>query len=284
MTAVSGAVDAHVHFWDPAELDYDWLADEPKLHRAFVPADYREAVGRLPIERLVFVQCGPAGVQALDEVRWIASLAADEPRIAAIVAQSPLEAGEAVRGHLESLRTLPLVRGVRRLIQSEPDDFCLRPAFVRGVQLLAEFGFSFDLCVCHRQLANVVRLVEQCPLVHFALDHLGKPDVKGRGLDPWRDNLRALAGFSNVSCKLSGLVTEADHERWSAADLRPYVEHAVECFGYGRLMFGSDWPVATLAATYARWFEALGELVAGAAPADRQRLLAGTADEFYRLT
>jgi L-fuconolactonase len=176
------------------------------------------------------------------------------------------------------------VKGVRRLIQSEADvEFCLQPGFVCGVKLLGRHELSFDLCLNHRQLANTIKLVRRCPGVRFVLDHIAKPDIKAGLLDPWRAELRELSRMENVWCKLSGLVTEADHAKWKSADLKPYIEHVVECFGFDRVMFGGDWPVSTLASDYPRWVTTLDEALSGSSPDELHRLYVRNAEAFYRV-
>jgi len=279
-------VDTHLHLWDPAHLRYSWLEEVPALNRRFALAEFRAACGPVAVAQLVFVQCECLPAQALAEVDWVASLAAADPRLRGIVAFAPLEQGDAVAPHLAALAQRPLVKGVRRLLQSEPDpEFCLRPDFVRGVRALARHEFSFDLCLKHPQLASAIRLVRQCPEVRFVLDHLGKPDAKAGLLEPWRSELRELAALPNVVCKISGLVTEADHARWTPADLQPYLAHAFECFGFDRVLFGGDWPVSTLAADYPRWVQTLDAALdqLGATADERVRLYVRNAQKTYRL-
>lgn len=254
------------------------------LNRNHVIDDYRRACGRVAVARMVFVQCECDANQSGEEVKWVTEQASQDPRISGIVARAALEKGDAAEEELARHAGNPLVKGVRRLIQSEPDDaFCLRPDFVRGVQSLARFGFTFDLCLFHRHLANVIQLVRQCPEVNFVLDHLGKPGIRTGLLDPWRDHLRELAALPNVWCKLSGLVTEADVAQWTPSDLRPYVDHALDCFGAGRLMFGSDWPVSSQATELPRWVAALDDILAGCSPDELRRIYGENAERFYRL-
>ena len=159
----------------------------------------------------------------------------------------------------------------------------MQPAFVEGVQRLADFGFSFDICVLHHQLEDVIKLVEQCPEVEFVLDHCGKPPIKSQQLDPWREHISALAGFNNVCCKLSGLATEADTDNWRSPDLEPYIQHVLAAFGPQRLMFGGDWPVSKLATTYPRWLEAVCIQTAHLTPAEQQAILLNNGRRFYRI-
>ena len=277
-------VDSHVHLWDPERLRYGWLAGVPALNRSQRPEEYRLACGPVAVAKFVFVQCECDPTQSQAEVDWVTGVAAEEPRLRGIVAQAALEYGSAIKPALERLAANPLVKGVRRLLQEEKDDaFCVRPEFVRGVQLLARHGLSFDLCIYHRQLSSVIKLVRQCPDVRFVLDHIGKPDIKSGALDPWRAELRELAQLENVGCKLSGLVTEADWSAWTPADLRPYLDHAVDCFGVDRVMFGSDWPVCAQATDYARWVATLDNALRGCSMDELHRVYVRNAEAFYRL-
>lgn len=278
-------IDAHVHLWDPARYRIPWLDETPTLGRRFGPEEYREQTRGIAIEAFVYVEVDIAKEYAFLEARQAAAYAAAEPRLRGIVAAAPVEYGEQARPFLEGLVGVgPRVKGVRRLLQGEPDPaFCLRPGFVRGVGLLAEFGLSFDLCVYHHQLPATVELVRRLPEVSFVLDHVGKPAIAAGQLDPWRERIAELAALPNVTCKVSGLVTEADHAAWTAEDLAPYVGHVLEAFGVDRVLFGSDWPVATLASTYPRWVATLDALTAHLSPAARRKLWAENARRVYRL-
>lgn len=275
-------VDTHVHFWHPDVLQYDWLASIPDINRPFLPATLAEAAGE-DLQKIVFVQADCRPEQGLREVAWVTSLARSEPRIQAIVAFAPLELGAADRDYMQALVEYPLVKGVRRLIQSEAAGFATRPDFVAGVQLLAEFGYSFDICLVHPQLADVLQLVAQCPQVNFVLDHIGKPGIKDRLLEPWREQTKALAAFPNVWCKISGLVTEAGWQSWTREDLKPYIDHIIEVFGSDRVMYGSDWPVSTLATSYTGWLDTLAWAVAGLDGEARHKLFYQNGATFYRL-
>jgi len=277
-------VDTHLHLWEPGRIRYPWLAGVPRLNRNHTIDDYRRACGPVQVAKMVFVQCECDPVQSQDESDWVTAVARIDPRIRGIVAQAPLENGAAAGPALTRLAANPLVKGIRRLIQSEADDaFCVRPDFVRGVQLLPRHGLSFDLCIFHRQLANTIQLVRQCPDVRFILDHIGKPDIKAGRLDPWRAELRTLAALPNVWCKVSGLVTEADLEKWTPADLRPYLDHVIACFGVDRVMYGGDWPVSTQACDYPRWVATLDAALRGCSPDELHRIYVRNAEQFYRV-
>jgi L-fuconolactonase len=278
-------VDTHLHLWDLRRLRYPWLAGVPSLNRNHLIEDYRRACGSVvQVAKMVFVQCECDPSQFQAEADWVTDVARTEPRIKGIVAWAPLEKGEGAQPDLAQLAANPVVKGIRRIIQFEPDiEFCLRPDFVRGVQALHGHGLSFDLCINHLQLANTIKLVRQCPDVRFILDHIGKPNIKAGLLDPWRAELRELSRFENVSCKLSGLATEADHARWTPADLRPYIDHVVDCFGFERVMFGGDWPVSTQATDYPRWVATVDEALRGCTAAELNKLYVRNAEAFYRI-
>lgn len=267
-----GIIDSHVHFWDRGRFDYQWLESEPvELQADYLPSDLYHPL----IEGLVVVQADCRDDQALAEAQWFHEL--DSP-VLAVVAQAPLELD--CVGHLDALRDLPLVSGVRRLLQGEPLGFALSEEFVAGAQLLQRYDFSLDLCIRSEQLAEVTELVARCPDVRFVLDHLGKPQPVSSAFDGWARDLEALAALPNVWCKLSGLASEAPPDRRSSWALQPWLSHAIEVFGADRCMFGSDWPVVTAVSTYTEWIDivesALDEL-----PDERAAIFGATARAVY---
>jgi L-fuconolactonase len=265
-------------------MDYPWLANVPALVRTFLPADYSVATKSANVCKMIFVECGCAASQSIQEASWISELAAREKRLKGIVAQASVELGTHVTGELTRLAKNPFVKGVRRNVQSEPDaNFCLRPDFVTGVRALQTFGFTFDLCVFYHQLPAVIELVRRCPEVSFVLDHCAKPAIRDQQLDPWRQYLHDLAALPNIACKISGLVTEADPIRCSAEDLQPYVAHALDCFGFDRVLFGSDWPVCQLATPFENWLAALRTILANESETDLTKLFQTNAERIYRV-
>ena len=277
-------VDAHVHLYDTRRFPYAWMKDIAKLNRPHLPADFRAAIGETAVERIVFVEVWVDSPNQLAEAEWVSSLFEPVPQLRGIVAAVPLEEGARCAGTLDRLATIDGVKSVRRLIEFEPDvDFCLQPGFIEGVKLLATYGLAFDICVNHVQLANAVELVRRCPEVRFVLDHIGKPPIRAGEFDPWRHDLRAMAALPNVYCKISGVVTEADHESWTRDQVRPYIDHAIEAFGPDRVMFGSDWPVSSLTHRYEDWVDIVEWVMAGSAEAEMRKLFRDNAISFYRL-
>jgi L-fuconolactonase len=274
-------VDSHLHLWDPQRLTYPWLFDP--LDRAFLPADFRAASAGVEIEALVFLECDAVIDQAYDEAQQVLAWAQEEPRIAAMVCNAPLERGEAARADLERLAATEKVRGIRRIYQDQPDPaWCLRQDFVTGVRALADYGLSFDLCLKHPQLQSTIGLVDACPNVPMVLDHIAKPGIAAGLMQPWADQMRDLARRENVVCKLSGVATEAGPD-WTPATLRPYMDVALEAFGPSRIMFGGDWPVSTLRITYPAWVAQVDEVIADLSETEQRQIFRDTARAFYRL-
>ena len=273
-------VDSHVHFWDPLGRHHDWLAGVPSLNRRLGPEDYD--AGRHELRGFVFVQADCREEEALGEAQWVASLAESFPAIRGVVAYAPLQQGGAVEDQLDALVDEPLVVGVRRLLQDRPLDEITDARFIEGVRLLGERNLRFDICIRHAQLPAATELVEACPDTVFVLDHLAKPPVAAGLLDPWREHMTRMADHPNVSCKLSGLASEAAPE-WHDADVVPYLEHALEVFGPARCMVGSDWPVLSLVGTIERWFDIVVALTAQLSDDDGAAVLGGTAEAIYGL-
>jgi L-fuconolactonase len=278
-------IDAHVHLWDPNWLRIPWLDNIDLLNRRYALDEYRAQTAGINVEAFVYVQVDVEPAYGLLEAEWVAAQAQEEPRLQTIVAWAPVEYGPRTRAYLEALvRIDPRIKGVRRLLQGEADpNFCLQPDFIRGVQMLAEYNLSFDLCIYHHQLASVIELVRQCPDVSFMLDHIGKPGIAAGLRQPWAAQITELAALPNVMCKISGLVTEANHQNWGVEELAPYVAHVLAAFGEDRVAFGSDWPVVLLAAGYRRWIETLDALTSHLTPAAQKKLWADNARHFYRI-
>lgn len=277
-------IDTHVHLYDPARLDYPWLASVPAIQGAFLMPEFDRARGAIAVEGIVFAEVDAAPGRELDEARFVDELANEDNRIRGIIASAPVERGAAVAEDLERLAAIGRVKAVRRLIQGHADPaYCLTPAFVEGVREVGKAGFAFDICIYHHQLASATELVRRCPDMQFVLDHIAKPPIAAGGREPWASEMRALAELPNITVKISGVVTEADHANWRPDEIRPYVDHTIECFGFERVMFGSDWPVVNLASSYQAWVEMLDGFLAGVSDADLRRFYRENALKTYAL-
>jgi L-fuconolactonase len=278
-------VDSHVHLYDPAVLPYSWMKNRPKLNRRYDLSDFDRARGPVEVEKIVFAEVWTDMWGGhVEEAKWVAALAREDKRLAGIVAAAPVEHGSRVAKDLEALTAIPGVVGIRRLIEVEADGgFCLEPGFIEGVRLLPKFGLSFDICVKHWQFVFALELARRCPEVTFILDHIGKPGIRHGLWEPWKSQMREMARLPNVFCKVSGVITEADHAHWTKEEVKPYVAHTIECFGFDRSMYGSDWTVSELTHEYPAWVAILDEVVAGASAEEQRKLWHDNAIRIYRL-
>jgi L-fuconolactonase len=290
MNAITAPVliDAHHHLWDLDRRPQPWLDDPDlaRIRRAFTPDDLR-ATATQPIagRRLhgtVAVQCIPD----VPETEDLLALAEQEPMIEAVVGWADLTS-PVIGEVLDRLLAGPggaYLRSLRHLVQGETDPGWLqRPDVERGLAVVRDRGLSYDVLVHSHQLDQAINLAERFPDLPQVLDHAGKPDIARRELADWRRQVRRLAAHEQVVCKLSGLITEADHDSWTTADIRPVWDVLLASFGPDRLMFGSDWPVANLAGGWNRWAATVDELLTDCAENEIHALLAGTATAFYRL-
>ena len=275
-------IDAHLHLWDLSRLEYPWLNSVPSIQRNFLIEDYERATAGCGVEKMVFVQCECRPDQYLKEVAFVTEQARQDSRLVGIVAYAPLEKGQRVEAQLSELSAFSLVKGVRRMYDDEPD-LCTSPGFLEGLCMLPAYGWTFDISVKPHALPSTIRMIEQCPDTQFILNHLGKPGIKSGALALYREHVDVLASFSNVIAKVSGLLTECAPQHWTPGQLAPYLEYAVEKFGYDRLMFGGDWPVVELAGTYRQWLNVLEELLTGCSREDQVKLFHTNATRFYRL-
>lgn len=276
--------DSHVHLIEPTRVPLSWGQEAPSINRPHRLAELDEARGQTEIDRLVFVEVDVVAGRHFDEVSMVEEMAAADQRISAIVAHAPLELGDNVQTDLDEFQQRPLVKGIRRLIQSEKDrSWCTNDDFVTGVRHLTKRDLHFEICINHVQAASAIELVKLCPDVRFVLDHIAKPDIASSNLDPWRQHLSQMAELPNVWCKMSGLVTEADHNNWTIDDLRPYVDHVIQEFSFDRLMFGSDWPVVNLASSYDEWIQTMDALLVGVSNNELEKFYRQNARSFYRL-
>jgi L-fuconolactonase len=277
---MSQRIDAHHHFWQYAEAEYGWISEEmPQLRRDFVAGNLQTELSAAGLDGAVTVQAR----QTLEETRWLLEMAQQHTFLRGVVGWAPLASPNFPR-QLEELTAYPKLKGLRHVIQDEPDDaFMLGEAFNRGISALNGTGLVYDILILERHLPFAVKFVDRHPNQIFVVDHLAKPLIRQREISPWREHLKELAARPNVYCKVSGMLTEADWTQWTIDDLRPYFEAALECFGPERLLAGSDWPVCLLASSYGRWWTTLGELISGMTASEQADILGENAVRVYKL-
>jgi L-fucono-1,5-lactonase len=273
-------IDAHQHFWNFDPVRDRWITEEMSvLKRNFLPEDLGPELRANHIDGAVAVQADPSEA----ETHFLLDLVEKHPFILGVVGWVDLSAPD-IAARLADYRSSPRLRGFRHIVQSEPDDrFVLRPDFCRGIGALEQFDFTYDILIYPRQLPAAIELAAKFPKQKFVLDHLAKPEIRSRKLEPWSAQLRELARSPNVFCKLSGLVTEADWHSWRLSDIAPFLDVAFEAFGPGRLMFGSDWPVCLVAGSYSNAFHLLEAYVTDHAPSQMDAIFGMNAWTFYGL-
>jgi L-fuconolactonase len=273
-------IDSHQHFWQVGRFDYPWMSSDVEiLYQDYLPRSLKPILEKNGVEKTVLVQAS----NSLDESRWLLKLASQHSFIAGVVGWVDLTSGD-VDQQLTELQADRKFKGVRHLVESEKrDDWLTQPEVIDGLRVLAARGVPYDLLVHTRHLPYVKRIGEQCHNLAMVVDHMAKPPIASGGISEWARELKEVAAFPGISCKLSGLVTEADHNAWNPDDLRPFVDCALELFGPKRLLFGSDHPVCLLAAPYERVLGTFQELLKNLKDEDREMIFGKNAQEFYKL-
>jgi len=273
-------IDAHQHFWIYNPAEYGWIDESmAAIRQDFLPEDLEPELTRNEFQGSIAVQTR----QTLEETRWLLELADRSSKILGVVGWVDLRSPDA-RSQLSGFARNPKLVGIRHIVQSEPDDrFLLREDFLRGIAWLEEFDLAYDIQIYTKHLPVAAEFVERFPQQRFVLDHLAKPPIKSREIDSWAAGIRRLAVFPNVFCKLSGMVTEADWERWKPEDMTPCLDVAFDTFGASRLMIGSDWPVCLVAGSYSRTLDVVKNYLQGYPAETRDAVLGGNARRFWRL-
>lgn len=274
-------VDSHQHFWQVGRFDYPWMDSSVKvLYQDYLPHQLKPILEHNGVSSTVLVQAS----NGVEESRWLLRLAEQNPFIAGVVGWVDLKSSE-VDSQLSELSSDPKFKGVRHLVESEPDDdWLVQPEVLRGLQRLSAHDLTYDLLVHTRHLKHVTRVADACPELRLVVDHMAKPPIESGVLTEWATALKPVAANKNIHCKLSGLVTEANWTSWQTGDLRPFVEQALELFGPERLMFGSDHPVCLLASSYDGVLNSFQDLLRDLSESDRERIFASNAKNFYRLS
>jgi L-fuconolactonase len=271
-------IDAHQHFWMYSPAQYGWISEQmPELKRDFLPKHLKPLLAGQLLDGSIVVQAR----QDLDETRWLLELADENDFIKGVVGWVDLCSPD-LPAQLERFAANGKLVGVRHIVQAEADDeFMLRPEFQRGIGRLAEHGLTYDLLLYPRHLPVAVKVVREFPEQRFVLDHIAKPAIADGLMDPWQQDIRELAQFDNVFCKLSGMVTEGRWKEWTAQNFRPYLDAVCGAFGKGRLMIGSDWPVCTLSGSYEETMGIVMDYVRQSMPDETDDIFGGSCMRFY---
>lgn len=271
-------IDAHQHFWRYNASKHSWISDDMEVLRAdFLPPDLKKELDRAGVDGCIAVQAD----QSEEETDFLLELARKYSFIKGVVGWLDLRADD-LEERLEHYTGNDYLKGIRHVIQDEPDDwFLLRAGFLRGVEKLREYNLCYDILIFARQLPVAVEFAARFPDHRFVVDHIAKPDIKEQKIVKWEEGIRELARHPKMYCKISGMVTEADWKNWKSEDFKPYLDVVFDAFSPERLMFGSDWPVCTLAVGYQEIYRLVRNYIGGLGPEEQAMILGGNAREFY---
>ena len=273
-------IDSHHHFWKYDPVEYDWIDDSMKVIRKdFFPENLKTTVQAAVVDGVISVQAR----QCVEETDWLIGMAHQYEFIKGVVGWLPLIQDD-VEEYLVKYANEKILKGVRHVIQGEPDpEFMLRKDFNNGISLLKKYSLVYDILIVERQLPDTIRFVDQHPEQVFVLDHIAKPFIGRNELSPWKENIQELAKRENVNCKISGMVTEADYQKWTPSQLLPYFEVILDAFGPERLLFGSDWPVCLVATSYKNWMELVRKSIAQLSESEKAKIMGENAIRLYQL-
>ncbi|WP_321286007.1 amidohydrolase family protein [uncultured Sunxiuqinia sp.] len=273
-------IDTHHHLWNYDPVEFDWIDDDmATIRRSFLPEDLKATIDSTGVSGVVTVQAR----QIVEETEWLLSLAAQNDFMKGIVGWLPL-AADNVSELLQKYSENKWLKGVRHVVQGEPDpEFILGEAFNRGISLLKDYQLVYDILILEHQLPNTIKFVDQHPDQVFVLDHIAKPKIKLNEIEPWAKNMKELAKRENVSCKISGMVTEADFKKWNPEQLQPYFAVVLDAFGPSRLMYGSDWPVCLVATKYSDWLQLVKQVLLSCSDTEKEQIYYKNAVETYQL-
>jgi len=273
-------IDTHQHFWKYNPVEFDWIDDEMVLiRRDFLPEHLKETISGTGVDGVISVQAR----QCREETDWLLELAASNEWIRGVVGWLPL-ADRDIKPLMEKYAENQLLKGLRHVVQGEPDpEFVLGRAFNRGVSLLKDHELVYEILIFEHQLPNAIRFADRHPDQIFVLDHVAKPKIRYNKIKAWSRNLKELAKRGNVSCKISGMVTEAEYKNWTPEQLQPYFDVILEAFGPSRLMFGSDWPVCLVAAGYSAWLDLVRKVLSALSQEEQDQIFYKNAIRIYKL-
>ena len=276
-------IDTHLHTIDLSRLQYPWLAGVPALNRDFSYATYAQEARRVGISATLHMEVDVEEGQMAEETDYVAEIAAQPDSLVVGAIASCRPESTDFPAYLDRALSDPTIKGFRRILHTMPDDLSEGALFRENIRRMEGRGLTFDLCVLPRQHEKAAALIDLVPGVQFVVDHCGVPDIKGDGFKGWKASLSELARRPNVVGKLSGICAYTDTANWTVEDLRPYADHTIDSFGFDRMVWGSDWPVCTLAGTLSTWVAASHALLQGATPEEKGNLLALNAKRIWNL-
>ncbi|MDP3915306.1 MAG: amidohydrolase family protein [Bacteroidota bacterium] len=273
-------IDSHHHYWKYNPVEYDWIDDSMKVIRTdFLPEKLEQTIREAGIDGVISVHAR----QSVEETDWLIEMAHQNKFMKGVVGWLPLIQYD-IETYLEKYSGEKILKGLRHVVQGEPDpEFILRNDFNRGISLLKKYSLVYDILIVERQLPNTIRFVDQHPDQLFVLDHIAKPLIRKNESSPWKENIQELAKRENVSCKISGMVTETDFTNWTPEQLLPYFEVVLEAFGPDRLLFGSDWPVCLVATSYKNWADLVRKNISTFSETEQAKIMGENAFRIYDL-
>lgn len=272
-------IDSHQHFWKYHPQKHAWINEDMKIiQKDFLPEELSSIFDKEHIDGCVSVQVD----QTEAETQFQIELAKDNPFIKGVVGWINLM-NPSIEATLEKYQDKPIVKGFRHILQGEAKGFMLQPKFIDGLKALANNNYTYDLLIYHHQIPDALKLLKELDGFKIVVDHIAKPDIKNSHITEWEKNIKALANYPNVYCKISGMTTEADWKNWTAEDLTPYLDIVVEAFGTNRLMFGSDWPVCLVASSYHQWLRTVKDYFSTFTKEEQAKIFATNCESFYTL-
>lgn len=272
-------IDSHQHFWEIDRFDYSWMDKDSPLRKNFLPRDLHKIIEENDVDKTIIVQAVPS----IEETFWLLEIAEQYDFIAGVVGWVDLT-DKKIELSLDKLQKNQYLKGIRHLWETDNDpEWIINSGGVRGLEVIAERNLTFDFLARPRNLIFIPKIMSLVPNLKAVLDHIGKPEISNKKIQPWLNDIRKISSIDNVFCKLSGMITEADHLSWEIDDLRPYVHHVLSLFGQDRIMYGSDWPVATLAGDYKDVKNSISEILTELDVTSKKKIFGENAKKFYKI-
>ncbi len=273
-------IDTHQHYWKYNEKDFSWVTDNMAiLRKDYLPAHFQSILKENKVDGTIAVQAA----QSEEETEFLLSLAQQHPFIKGVVGWVDLKSPACIE-RLKYFSSFSLVKGFRHILQSAPPSFMLETSFLKGIEQLLHFSFTYDILIYPQHLPATIEFVKEFPTQKFMIDHVAKPYIKEKKIEEWAEGMQALSQYPNVYCKLSGMSTEADHIHWKETDLMVYMEVIVKAFGINRICYGSDWPVCLVSTSYTRWINFIRSYFSSFSKENQEKVMGKNAVSFYSLT